>query len=75
MNKIKRGCFLRESKYDSPNHHGARGGLPGLEFYDVHGENLERMLVQGLEQPTHPKNPIPDHRHYYHAPPQRSYCA
>jgi hypothetical protein len=47
-------------------------GLPGHESDDVHGENPERMPFHGLEQPTHPKNPTTDHRHYHRTPPQRS---
>jgi hypothetical protein len=38
----------------------------------MHGEIPERMLVQGLEQPVHPENPILDNRQYHHVPCQRS---
>jgi hypothetical protein len=64
------GCSPHESKYGSPNLHGGRGGLPDLESHDVYKEIPEKKTVQGLEQPTHPKNPTPDHRRYHHAPLQ-----
>jgi hypothetical protein len=54
MNKVKQGCCSCESKYDSPNLYGGLVGLPGLDSHDVYGENLDRMPIQGLEQPTHP---------------------
>jgi hypothetical protein len=60
---------LCSSKYDSPNLHKGCSGLSGLKSHDAHGENPERMPVQGLEQPTHPENLTPNHRHYHHAPP------
>jgi hypothetical protein len=40
--------FLRESKYDSPNFNGRRGGLPNLESHDVHGENTKKNAGPGF---------------------------
>jgi hypothetical protein len=39
---------LHESKYDSPNFHRERGGLPDLESHDVHGENPGKKAGPGF---------------------------
>jgi hypothetical protein len=64
--RLVTGLFPDESKYGSPNLYDGRGGLPGFESHDMYEEIPEKKTVQGLEQPTHPKNPTPYHRRYHH---------